>query len=297
MNLIRLWLFFSNSSFPAVLVNASTVIIDNLLKFASENDCEQKSTFTSDLKNQLLTYLNKMSQSGLATLLPEEPPLTYNRTSYDLYLKKISVCTQFTVINMTNTSILESKNYNLSTDCSNYAEIVYMAITSSLFNCSLPKVQRLSGTKDMIMIKVTEKDGKSIIDNFRLDIIGTKLCSSKCKVASGICKCSDLSIFDFKNQIKNLFENSQLSKIADISALANWQFYSDFSFYVIIGVTVISVGSILLIEFRLAKTNILSPTYHKHSNMLKKIGLGFLVSFKTNLKKNRSTILYLMDCL
>eukprot|EP00330_Aristerostoma_sp_ATCC50986_P003240 CAMPEP_0114576376 /NCGR_PEP_ID=MMETSP0125-20121206/1151_1 /TAXON_ID=485358 ORGANISM="Aristerostoma sp., Strain ATCC 50986" /NCGR_SAMPLE_ID=MMETSP0125 /ASSEMBLY_ACC=CAM_ASM_000245 /LENGTH=85 /DNA_ID=CAMNT_0001764855 /DNA_START=2125 /DNA_END=2382 /DNA_ORIENTATION=- len=70
-------------------------------------------------------------------------------------------------------------------------------------------------------------------------------CYEECEEATNDeCYCEEIGIFDLEGQIKDIFENSRIGDIANVGALKDWDFASDFSFYTVVGLTVWFGGSV-----------------------------------------------------
>lgn len=70
--------------------------------------------------------------------------------------------------------------------------------------------------------------------------------------------CPDLSVFDVGGQIASIFTKSNLNKIAQVDALANWNFWEDPTFYVILGMSIWLIATIVFVLKVIPNKNILA---------------------------------------
>lgn len=69
--------------------------------------------------------------------------------------------------------------------------------------------------------------------------------------ATGLCKCDSIKPFDVKSQVKKIFEKSELSKLQNISALADFKFWESVSFWVLFGHTGFCLLSFWLVKYKI----------------------------------------------
>jgi len=91
--------------------------------------------------------------------------------------------------------------------------------------------------KSDISIKVTNtQTGEDASSDFTMNVQmppGTD-CPSGCSKDGSKCSCGDLSIFNPKEQISQLFKNSEIGTLINYQLLANWKFYESFAFWTVL---------------------------------------------------------------
>jgi len=63
-----------------------------LLSYAGISDCKAEGEFTEELKNKTKAYMNKITQSLAAELVPNSNPILLVVDDYSLYANKIGAC-------------------------------------------------------------------------------------------------------------------------------------------------------------------------------------------------------------
>jgi len=262
-----------------------TALMDNTMNYLLNEGCDQNPDLTKLMNDNLEKYFDIISRSSLRGKLPNEDPTVIIMDNFDVYVGRMPLC------NLTSTTISTSSDAPeielelrdttrdpCQTPNSDVREVSYFALLDGLSNCTRGK------TKSVVAIKVTDPDqgtSDDLIVNLRMPA-GSN-CPKECSAQNGVCTCEDISIFDVKKQLSQIFKNSRLSDLTQISSLANWKFYKSFVFWVTSGYTFTFLASIVAIKFFI-KDFCLYTKFMKNRTMKTsalKIGLtGFVVNIQ-----------------
>jgi len=87
------------------------------------------------------------------------------------------------------------------------------------------------GGRKEIAFNIKDEEGNDVTNDFS---VGIKYddpnipCTDGCdKDSEGVCRCEDLGLFDVGAQMKNLFANSNIAKLTNLSSLLTWKFFTD----------------------------------------------------------------------
>ena len=232
-------------------------ILDNIIKYVSTSDCKAETNLTKDIQDSLADYLETVSRSLLANQTTNGEASIITRDNFEMYLSRMTLCQILqSTINTSPGTPAVNLEFNDPQDCENKVyDIQYYLFVDDLFNCY--KAGDNKDSKNTISLKITDPETKEdVSSDFSMNVKMPpgKSCPSGCSTeSSGSCKCNDLSLFNPKAQIMNIFKESQLSNLANIQALANWKFYESFAFWTVLTMVVAYVVSVVLVVYCIPK--------------------------------------------
>ena len=268
-------------------------ILSNVQNQISSTDCLMATTFSSEATNQTYQYLDELSNLILQDLsVGQENTI---KTS-DLILYSATIDAN----DLTNFMIAPDSAAPKIT----LGDLVGQNIASSsiaiTYIYSKSKNGCTNNPKQDFVIEV--KDGSSLqpLQNFNIPInviynasvFGSIKCAGGCKATADtngdlVCSCQDISIFDVKNQLARIYENSQL-KYLTINNLLDVLYnppYSKWSFWVIIGSSIGLILTLIIVNTVNKKFCVIAKTresrkkqQNKNSNLCKIAGLVLIMA-------------------
>ena len=218
-------------------------ILSNLILYASEEDCESLTNFTRYLANKTDIYLNVLAKNVLNNQLTNQDATIFTSEAFDILNIKATDCylqENSLSIGSDSPNITLSVKSTDSSNCQNSYYVQYYAFRDGLFDCSVPSYLRPE-TKSKVSLVVTDSStGKDALSDFAMTMempAGTS-CPDGCENLDGDCKCEELSLFNPKAQLLNIFQQSNLNLLVNADALLRWKFYSSFAFWAIVGFTI-----------------------------------------------------------
>ena len=209
-------------------------ILSNMLMYSAVYDCAGMTSFTQQLRNKTTLYLNKISQSTLASKLPGENSTVITTSSFDIYLEKVNLCDLDNRVISTSPGSPQL-SFDLTAEqnknCSYEVNLQYYAFSDGLMECST-NVQ--AGDKTHLALQFSNAVTGEVINisvAVNINFEGGHTCPSKCTTKSdGTCHCSDLTSFNIKDQVKQIFTLSQISLLFNLKALLSFEFWQAGSF-------------------------------------------------------------------
>jgi len=262
-----------------------STILDNLLDYVSTNDCKAETNLTNSIKDKLDEYMDTITRSSLVDKTINDNATIISRENFDIFVAKLTLCQiqSGQIQTGDNTPSIQLSTKEDSSDCeSQEFNIQYLLFANNLFNCS--NRGDSPPEKTQISLKITDPDtGDDVGSKFKMDV---KMppgnpCPSGCSSnAQQSCTCEDVSIFNIKQQILNIFKTSQISTLTNIDIFKDWKFYESFAFWTIIFMGFIYLASMIIISCWLATYCLLEKTRKKSKlKWRESLLVSFLVTF------------------
>ena len=240
-----------------------SVMLSNMISYSSTYDCSQITLFTQSLKNKMVSYLDKISESSLSSKIPAENATIIVTDNIDMCFETLSICD----INSKSLSfgsdaptITLSLNSNKTADCSTKVDLEYYAFSGNLFSCEQNSSNNTSKDQVSIGIKLSGTDDSGGLDisvSITLSNANSH-CPSRCtKHINNACYCESISFLDMKDQVENMFANSKLAYFLNIQAILQYRFWTTVSFWVVASFAMISLASFWIIKRAVPNYNVL----------------------------------------
>jgi len=221
-------------------------IIDHLIEYTTETDCECKTDFCHDLGDLTVEYLTKLANDALASAFPNEPPSVIQTAIYDIITAKTTPCILPTLDfqsdrNAPSVVLFAADKAEEQRRCHEVMDVqVFSMLTrDQLFNCITPG-KYPDPFKGALSVSVTKPGTGETFDmdiNALITLPPKKRCPTNCKTISAtetetVCLCENLVELNPAKQIKAIFQSSELDALTKIGNLLSWLWYRSAIFWI-----------------------------------------------------------------
>jgi hypothetical protein len=221
-------------------------IISNVQNEVSESDCAMATTFSSEATNQTYQYLEQLSNLILQNLsVGQQNVITTSSLILYSAIVSTSNLSNFTIALDSAAPAITFGNFT-GQNVPNSVAITYTYSMNKQGCTNNPSPDFTLEVKDPVSLQPLQNFNVPISVVYSKSTFGNIQCTETgCQATTDsngntVCACSDISVFDVKNQLARIYQNSELRYLTInnlLDALSHPP-YTKWSFWVIIGYSV-----------------------------------------------------------